>query len=422
MNPHGAPSVPAGIDAPESPLPGRAPHASALPRMHAPEADGRWPCARAQLHNAIVRTGGVLPGGVSFMLHDFGYRGVSSVESAAIGGAAHLVNFCGSDTIAALQCVRRYYHGGSVPSPVDPSIKIPVAALSIPAAEHSTITSWGREGELDAFRNMLTQYPEGPVAVVSDSYNVFEACSKLWGSELKDMIKERRGKLIVRPDSGDPPVIIPQLLALLGEAFAEDVTITSTGHKLLPPYLGMIQASARPALVPTRPHPPTCPLSVPVAPATHPATHPAVQCSAHRRASPFFPVRLQGDGISFDSLGAILDSIVESGWAAENVAFGSGGALLQKLNRDTQKCAFKCSEIAKRDGSTTEVYKDPITDKGKASKRGKLVRWPTLPASYTQRAGSGERSRIRCIAVARIRFIAVARSWGGGRILGCARA
>jgi len=264
--------------------------------------------------------------GINFKLHDFGYRGVSSVESAAIGGSAHLLNFWGTDTMAAILCLK-YYYGGSdgskacCPLPTDPNVILPVAGLSIPAAEHSTITSWGRDGELDAFRNMLTQYPVGPVAVVSDSYNVYEACSKLWGQELKDMIVNRQGFLVVRPDSGDPPVIVPQLLDLLGEAFKEGVTTTSTGHKMLPPYIRMIQ----------------------------------------------------GDGISYESLGAILDAMAEKGWAADNLAFGSGGALLQKLNRDTQKCAFKCSEIIKTDGTKTEVFKDPITDKGKQSKKGRLT-------------------------------------------------
>jgi len=116
-------------------------------------------------------------------------------------------------------------------------------------------------------------------------------------------------------------VIVPQLLDLLGEAFAEDVIKTSTGHKLLPPYLRLIQ----------------------------------------------------GDGISYESLGEILDAAAEKGWAAESLVFGSGGALLQKMNRDTQKCAFKCSEITKKGGATTQVFKDPITDKGKQSKKGRLT-------------------------------------------------
>jgi len=199
----------------------------------------------------------------------------------------------------------------------------PVPGVSIPAAEHSTITSWGKEGELDAMRNMLTQYPTGLVAVVSDSYDVFNACKNFWGAELKQMIMDRPqpgGRLVVRPDSGDPPVIVVQILDILGEAFAEHCTKTSTGFKVLPPQIRIIQ----------------------------------------------------GDGISYESLGTILQAMMDAGWAAENVAFGSGGALLQKLNRDTQKCAFKCSEITDKDGKSTLVFKDPITDKGKQSKKGRL--------------------------------------------------
>ena len=287
--------------------------------------------SRAQkklLQASLARTGGS-DAGLKFMLHDFGYRGVSSVESAAIGGAGHLVNFWGTDTVAALVCAKKFYNtpagdGVQVPLPGVPGVMLPVAGLSIPAAEHSTITSWGRENEAAAFKNMLTQYPTGLVAIVSDSYDVFNACTNLWGGELKELVKSRGGfenRIIIRPDSGDPPVIVPKLLGLLGEAFKEDVSTTSTGHKVLPPYIRMIQ----------------------------------------------------GDGISYESLGDILAAMEKAGWAAENLAFGSGGALLQKLNRDTQKCAFKCSEITKAGGETFEVYKDPITDKGKQSKKGKLT-------------------------------------------------
>jgi len=245
----------------------------------------------------------------AFKLHDFGFRGVSSVESAALGGTAHLVNFMGTDTLAAIQCARKYYDE-------------PMAGFSVSAAEHSTITSWGRDKEVDAFRNMLTQYPTGIVSVVSDSYNVYDACEKLWGGELKSMIMARAADspLVVRPDSGDPVEMVPKLLDILGKQFAEHCTKTSTGHKLLPPQLRLIQ----------------------------------------------------GDGISYDSIGKILKATVERGWAADNVVFGSGGALLQKMNRDTQKCAFKCSELIHKDGRL-DVFKDPITDKGKLSKKGRLT-------------------------------------------------
>jgi len=271
---------------------------------------------KLSIHEALEATGNdfwAIPGGSVFKLHDFGFRGVSSVESAALGGAAHLVNFLGTDTVAALLCTKRYYHSKQA------------AGNSIPASEHSTITSWGVEGEVDAMKNMLEKYPTGIVACVSDSFDVFKACRDYWGSSLKDLIKGRIsgdswGRLVVRPDSGDPTETCVQILSILCEQFKEDVTVTATGHKLLPAYIRVIQ----------------------------------------------------GDGVDYESIPKILGTLKDAGYAAENMVFGSGGALLQKLNRDTFKCAFKCSEITVN-GVARVVFKDPITDKGKASKKGRLT-------------------------------------------------
>merc|ERR1712157_68457 len=154
-----------------------------------------------------------------FKLHDFGFRGVSSVESAAIGGAAHLVNFLGTDTMAALVCAKECYHEEK-------------AGFSIPASEHSTITSWGQEREVEAMRNMLEKYPTGLVACVSDSYDIFRACTDYWGTELKATIEKRDGVLVVRPDSGELPGIVLQVLEKLESKFGS--TTTSTGHRVLP--------------------------------------------------------------------------------------------------------------------------------------------------------------------------------------------
>merc|ERR1719230_829527 len=100
------------------------------------------------------------------------------------GGAGHLVNFIGSDNMIAMHCAKKYY-GANAGSFFE------CPAFSIPASEHSTITSWGVDGELDAMRNMLEQYPTGLVACVSDSFDVFNACQNYWGDALKDMIKGR---------------------------------------------------------------------------------------------------------------------------------------------------------------------------------------------------------------------------------------
>lgn len=251
----------------------------------------------------LEETGGDLAG-LPFKLHDFGFRGVSSVETAAFGGAAHLVNFMGTDTAVALVLAAEYY-------------ACDMAGFSIPAAEHSTITSWGREHEVDAFRNMLTQFPMGLVAVVSDSYNIYEACSVLWGEKLKAEVLNRDGVLVVRPDSGKAEEVVPLIHELLGAAFG--YTVNDKGFKVLNPKLAIIQ----------------------------------------------------GDGIDIDSLEKILEAVKQKGWSTGSLAFGSGGGLLQKMNRDTQRFAFKCSS-ATIGGVYVDVHKDPVTDHGKRSKKGRL--------------------------------------------------
>lgn len=126
--------------------------------------------------------------GLPFKLHDFGARGASSEEAAALGGAAHLVNFMGTDTLSGIMAARRYYNAD-------------MAGFSIPAAEHSTITSWGRDGETAAYANMIQQFGgEGRlVAVVSDSYDFWNVIDNIWGDELKEQVQQFGGTLVVRP-------------------------------------------------------------------------------------------------------------------------------------------------------------------------------------------------------------------------------
>lgn len=246
------------------------------------------------------------PSLIDFKLHDFGARGVSSFESAGIGGLGHIVNFMGTDTVTALLYVMQYYN------------ETDIVAFSIPAMEHSTVTSWGRKGEVDSYRNMLKQHakPGGLVACVSDSYDIYEAC-RLWGTVLKDDVINSGATIVVRPDSGDPAQVVTECAKILDKNFG--YTVNDKGFKVLN------------------------------------------------------NVRIiQGDGIDHASIRSILFSLTLAGYSADNVAFGQGGALLQQVNRDTCKFAMKCS-AAYIDGKWVDVYKDPITDSGKTSKKGRLA-------------------------------------------------
>lgn len=260
---------------------------------------------RELISSYLEKTSDDPAGEISFKLHDFGSRGVSSQESAMIGGAAHLVNFMGSDTVAGVLMANRYYKGG-------------MSGFSIPAAEHSTITMWGKDRELDAYRNMLRSYgkPGALLACVSDSYDLYNAIDNLWGKTLKDEVINSGAILVVRPDSGHPASVVLESLRKLDAAFGS--TYNSKSFKVL----------------------------------------------NHVRV-------IQGDGINEESIREILEAATRAGYSATNIAFGMGGALLQQVNRDTQKFAFKCS-YAVVDGEPVDVFKEPATDLGKKSKRGLL--------------------------------------------------
>ncbi len=240
-----------------------------------------------------------------FKLHDFGARGVSSSESAGIGGAAHLVNFMGSDNIEGILYANRYYNEK-------------MAGFSISAAEHSTITAWGKDHEVDAYRNMLKQFgkPGAIFACVSDSYDIFNSCEHIWGEELKEEVINSGATVVIRPDSGDPSTTVTRCLHILDDKFGS--IVNNKGYKVL----------------------------------------------NHVRV-------IQGDGININSIKDICKIATEHGFSLDNVNFGMGGALLQHLNRDTLRFAMKCSAI-KVDGEWRDVSKSPITDPMKKSKAGRI--------------------------------------------------
>lgn len=259
---------------------------------------------KQRIWEALVKTCDNPAEVIGFMLNDFGSRGVSSKESSEIGGGAHLVNFMGTDNVPAVRALRDLY-------------KITMAGFSIAATEHSTTTSWGPEHEFDVVSNMIDNHGKTIFAAVGDSYDIYNFVRKIVGTDLKERIQTMGGRMVVRPDSGDPVKVAVEVVEMLLEQFAEGVTINSKGFKVLPTYIRVIQ----------------------------------------------------GDGVNLDSIGAICDSLIKKGISVENICFGMGGALLQAIDRDTLKFAMKAS-AACVNGVWRDVFKDPITDKGKTSKKG----------------------------------------------------
>jgi nicotinamide phosphoribosyltransferase len=248
--------------------------------------------------------------GLPFMLHDFGYRGASSHETAAIGGAGHLVNFLGTDTLPAMILAMDSYAA-------DPL----TLAFSVPATEHSVMTSLGRDGEAAIVDQLFEEYPEGILSCVADSYNIYDFVEEVC-TTYKDRILARDGKFVVRPDSvtpqhAYPSTLVAWILERLWDAYGGE--INSKGMKVLDPHIGVIW----------------------------------------------------GDGIDPHGIENILSTAQIHGFSAENLVFGMGGGLLQKVNRDTQRFAFK-SSAQKRDGVWHDVYKQPL-DSSKASKKGRLM-------------------------------------------------
>jgi len=250
--------------------------------------------------------------GVGFAFHNFGDRGSSSVEAAALGGVAHLTQFLGTDNFNALTLARDIYGEK-------------IAGFSIPASEHSTVTSWGKTSEFDMILNYVEKSKGMPIiACVLDSYNIYNAVEYVT-KHLKPRIESDEYPIfVIRPDSGDPIRVIGKILQIM-ERNKVAYTVNTKGFKMFNKYR-----------------------------------------------------IIWGDGITPDVIDDILIFAAEEGYAAGNFAFGSGGDLMQNVNRDTCKFAIKCSAVVVN-GVEREVFKDPITDPGKASKRGRqtVIKWKT---------------------------------------------
>lgn len=256
------------------------------------------------------------PDGIDFAYHNFGDRGSSSVESAAIGGVAHLTQFKGTDNFNCLEHSNKYYDGK-------------YQGYSIPATEHSTVTSWGRDGEFAFYENYLETFKDSPIiACVMDSYDIYKAVDFVTSGKMKEKIEsDNYPTFVIRPDSGDSIEVITNILRIMKKNKVV-YTVNGKGYITFNKYR-----------------------------------------------------ILWGDGINPEQIEKILATFciedsdpffgLSPAYSAENFAFGSGGDLMQNVNRDTCKFAMKASAI-KVNGKWRDVYKDPITDKGKSSIRGRV--------------------------------------------------
>lgn len=272
---------------------------------------------RKYLNSAAEGTGGDA-GFVQWQGHDFSMRGMAGLEAGQLSGAGHLLSFTGTDTIPAIRFVDDYYSGANG-----------LVGASVAATEHSVMSAGGEEGEAATFGRLLDLYPTGIVSVVSDTWDLWRVLTETLPA-LRDRIMARDGKLVIRPDSGDPTNIVcgdpagsgcarRGVVDLLWDTFGG--TITATGHRQLDPHIGVIY----------------------------------------------------GDAITFDRCKAICDRLAANGYASTNMVFGCGSFGYQYVTRDTYGFAMKAT-WARVNGEGRSLFKKPVTDTGeKFSARGRLA-------------------------------------------------
>jgi nicotinamide phosphoribosyltransferase len=261
-------------------------------------------------------------GFVDFQAHDFSFRGMSGWNDASMSGAAHLTSFKGTDCVSAIDLLNTYY---------DAKNCVSLVGSSVPATEHSVMCCGGSEGEFDTIKRLITEvYPSGIVSIVADSYDFWKTMTE-YLPKLKDVINARNGKVVIRPDSGNPVDIIcgdvlaisdspahKGALQLLWDTFGG--TVNDKGYKVLNPKIGLIY----------------------------------------------------GDAITVNRASLILKIMEEQGFASSNIVFGVGSFTYQYVTRDTFGFAMKATS-AVINGVRHAIFKDPITSDGtKKSAKGLL--------------------------------------------------
>lgn len=279
---------------------------------------------KSKLEQWAESTGGDLEF-VPFQGHDFSMRGMGGIESAKMSGAGHLLCFVGTDTIPAIDFLEKYYGADSDKE---------LVGCSVAATEHS-VMCMGGDGldEYETFKRLVTEvYPAGIVSIVSDTWDLWKVCTQFL-PELKEAILARDGKVVIRPDSGNPADILCGTVAEFGKGTTPaekgviellyDVfggTVNDKGFKVLDSHIGAIY----------------------------------------------------GDSITLERADEICRRLKAKGFASTNVVLGIGSYTYQYNTRDTFGFAMKAT-YGEVNGEGREIYKDPITDDGtKKSAKGLL--------------------------------------------------
>jgi nicotinamide phosphoribosyltransferase len=294
-------------------------------------------------------------GFVDFQGHDFSFRGMQHPESAISSGLGFLTSFKGTDTIPTLQAAKYYYGDTDV-------------AFSVPASEHAVMTAYGKENEIDGFKRLMKQYPSGILSVVSDSFDLWQVCTK-FVIELREEILARDGKLVIRPDSGDPVDILcgESKVGNLnydqsGRAYPDNPevgkhwhnTIWKNGDKYyklinLPHHAEWEEVSPEPK------HKGVVELLWDVFGGT-------INEQGYKVLDSHIGV-LYGDSITIERADEICKRLEAKGFASTNVVLGVGSYSMGYATRDNQGGAVKATYV-EVSGEGREIFKDPITDDG----------------------------------------------------------
>lgn len=258
---------------------------------------------------------------LDWQFHDFSMRGMSGLEDAVISGMGHLTSFSGTDTIPAIMAANEYYGAG-------------LCGGSVPATEHSVMCAGGKEDEFETFRHLIEDvYPTGIVSIVSDTWDLWKVLTDFI-PRLKDSILARNGKIVIRPDSGDPVKIICGDDYLSGTINLECTPVEAGVIRLLAEALGTTDSTSGPLKM-------------------------------IRNAAAIY-----GDSINEERAESILCSLVGSGYSPYNQIFGIGSYTYEWKTRDTYGFAMKATAVT-RSGKLVDIFKDPVTDDGgKRSHKG----------------------------------------------------